>query len=188
MGKKARGVPEVNASSMADIAFLLLIFFLVTTTIASDKGLTIRLPPKRPPEAQDEIKLKDRNVFNVLVNSNNQLLVEEELMDVKNIKEEAKRFIMNNGKDEKSSESPDKAVISLKHDRGTKYEVYINVMDELKRAYNELRAEYMGITVAEYLDMENSTEKAAKNPKLEEAKLKIPYQLSEAEPTNVGGN
>ena len=180
MGKKPRGVPEVNASSMADIAFLLLIFFLVTTTIASDKGLTIRLPPKRPPEAQDEIKLKDRNVFNVLVNSNNQLLVEEELMDVKNIKEEAKRFIMNNGKDEKSSESPEKAVISLKHDRGTRYEVYIHVMDELKRAYNELRAEY--------LDMENSGEKASKNPKLEEAKLKVPYQLSEAEPTNVGGN
>lgn len=185
---KRSGVPEVNASSMADIAFLLLIFFLVTTTIASDKGLTLRLPPKRPPEAQDEIKLKDRNVFNVLVNSNNQLLVEEELMDIKNIREEAKRFIMNNGKDVKSSESPEKAVVSLKHDRGTKYEVYITVMDELKKAYNELRAEYMGITVAEYLDMENSSDKAAKNPKLEEAKLKVPYQLSEAEPTNVGGN
>jgi biopolymer transport protein ExbD len=188
MARGKRGTPEVNASSMADIAFLLLIFFLVTTTIASDKGLTLRLPPKRPPDALDEVKLKDRNVFNVLVNSNNQLLVEEELMDIKNIKDEAKRFIMNNGKDEKSSESPDKAVISLKHDRGTKYEVYINVMDQLKRAYNELRAEYMGITVAEYLEIENDSEKAAKNPKLEEAKQKIPYQLSEAEPTNVGGN
>ncbi|MCU0392488.1 MAG: biopolymer transporter ExbD [Thermoflexibacter sp.] len=187
MARGKRGTPEVNASSMADIAFLLLIFFLVTTTIASDKGLTLRLPPKRPPDALDEVKLKDRNVFNVLVNSNNQLLVEEELMDVKRIKEEAKKFIMNNGRDEKSSESPDKAVISLKHDRGTKYEVYISVMDELKKAYNELRAEYMGITVAEYLDMENE-EKKSKNPKLEEAKLKIPYQLSEAEPTNVGGN
>jgi biopolymer transport protein ExbD len=186
MGK--RSTPEVNASSMADIAFLLLIFFLVTTTIASDKGLTLRLPPKRPPDAMDEIKLKDRNVFNVLVNSNNQLLVEEELMSVKDIKEAAKRFIMNNGKDEKSSESPDKAVISLKHDRGTQYEVYINVMDELKKAYNELRAEYMGITVAEYLDSENDASNAKRNPKLEEAKLKVPYQLSEAEPTNVGGN
>lgn len=188
MAKGKRGVPEVNASSMADIAFLLLIFFLVTTTIASDKGLTLRLPPKRPPDAQDEVKLKDRNVFNVLVNSNNQLLVEEELMDIKNIKEEAKRFITNNGKDEKLSESPDKAVISLKHDRGTKYEVYITVMDELKKAYNELRANHMGITVAKYLEIENSGEKAAKDPKLEDAKLKYPYQLSEAEPTNVGGN
>jgi biopolymer transport protein ExbD len=187
MARGKRGTPEVNASSMADIAFLLLIFFLVTTTIASDKGLTLRLPPKRPPDAMDEVKLKDRNVFNVLVNSNNQLLVEEELMDIKRLKEEAKKFIMNNGRDERSSESPDKAVISLKHDRGTKYEVYINVMDELKKAYNELRAEYMGITVAEYLEMEND-EKKSKDPKLEEAKQKIPYQLSEAEPTNVGGN
>ncbi|GAB4199541.1 MAG: biopolymer transporter ExbD [Thermoflexibacter sp.] len=187
MARGKRGTPEVNASSMADIAFLLLIFFLVTTTIASDKGLTLRLPPKRPPDAMDEVKLKDRNVFNVLVNSNNQLLVEEELMDIKRLKEEAKKFIMNNGRDERSSESPDKAVISLKHDRGTKYEVYISVMDELKKAYNELRAEYMGITVAEYLEMEND-EKKSKDPKLEEAKQKIPYQLSEAEPTNVGGN
>ena len=185
MAKKKRAAPEINASSMADIAFLLLIFFLVTTTIASDKGLTLRLPPKK--ETQDIVKQKQRNVFDVLVNSNNQLLVEEELMDVKNLKDAAKKFITNNGRDEKSSESPEKAIISLKHDRGTNYEVYIRVMDELKKAYNELRAEYMGITVAEYLEMDNDTEKK-KNPKLEEAKIKIPYQLSEAEPTSIGGN
>ena len=97
--KKKRESVEVNASSMADIAFLLLIFFLVTTTIASDKGLSIRLPPKN--DEQVEIKLKERNIFNVLVNSNNQLLVEEQPMKVEKLKTAAKEFIMNNGRGRK---------------------------------------------------------------------------------------
>lgn len=184
MKKKSRAVPEVNASSMADIAFLLLIFFLVTTTIASDKGLSILLPPKN--DIQQDIKMKERNIFKVFVNSNNQLLVEEQLMSVDQVKEAAKKFINNNGRDPKSSESPQVAVISLKTDRGTKYEMYISVMDELKRAYNELRAAYMGVTVSEYLEIENDPKKH--NTKFEEAKKAIPYQLSEAEPTNAGGN
>jgi biopolymer transport protein ExbD len=183
MAKKKRGLPEVNASSMADIAFLLLIFFLVTTTIASDKGLAVRLPPKS--ENQDQVKLKDKNVFNVLVNSYNQLLVEEQVMSIHDLKNEAKKFIVNNGKDPELSDSPKDAIISLKTDRGTKYEVYLIVMDELKKAYNELRSEYMGITIEEYLELENDPKKT--HPKYEEAKEVIPYQLSEAEPTNVGG-
>jgi len=184
MKNKSRSAPEINASSMADIAFLLLIFFLVTTTIASDKGLSILLPPKN--DQQLDIKMKERNIFKVFINSNNQLLVEEQLMSVNQVKEAAKKFISNNGRDPKSSESPQAAVISLKTDRGTKYEVYIAVMDELKKAYNELRAAYMGITLAEYLEIENDSKK--QNAKFEEAKKAIPYQLSEAEPTNVGGN
>ncbi len=188
--KKQRPIPEINASSMADIAFLLLIFFLVTTTIASDKGLAILLPPKKQDDVQ--VKLKDRNVFTVLLNSNSQLLVEEELMDIKTIKEEAKKFISNPTKNEKLSESPLEAVVSLKTDRGTKYEAYIRVMDELKRAYNELRAEHMGITLQKFLELENDPKQLEDKEselvkKYEAAKEAIPYRLSEAEPTKVGG-
>ncbi len=184
MAKKARVAPEINASSMADIAFLLLIFFLVTTTIASDKGLTIRLPPKQD---KVDVKLKERNVFSVLTNSNNELLVEGEPMSVKDIREAAKKFIMNNNADPTLSESPKEAVISFKTDRGTRYDVYIKVMDELKRAYNELRAASLGMTVQAYLDLENDPKKA-EDPRLKEVREKIPYQLSEAEPTNTGAN
>jgi biopolymer transport protein ExbD len=183
--RKNRGSVEINASSMADIAFLLLIFFLVTTTIASDKGLSVRLPPKQ--ENQDQVKLKERNIFKVLVNSNNQLLVEEQYLSIKELKEAAKKFILNNGADPTSSENPKDAVISLKTDRGTKYDVYIRVMDELKKAYNEIRAEKLGVSVEAYLEMENDP-KQANNPRLREVKEEIPYNLSEAEPTNTGGN
>ncbi|MCU0448366.1 MAG: biopolymer transporter ExbD [Bernardetiaceae bacterium] len=186
MAKKSRTAPEINASSMADIAFLLLIFFLVTTTIASDKGLSIRLPPKQ--DQQQDIKLKERNIFKVLVNSNNQLLVEGEYMGIDNLKDEAKKFIMNNGQDPESSESPEKAVISLKTDRGTRYDVYVKVMDELKKAYNELRAERMGITVVQLLAIENDPKQNDKNERLKQVRIEIPYQLSEAEPSDTGGN
>ncbi len=181
--KKPRQSTEINASSMADIAFLLLIFFLVTTTIASDRGLPIRLPPKT--EDKQDIIIPERNIFNVFLNSNNQLLVEENLMQMEDVKEAAKEFIMNNGKDPKSSDSPQKAIISLKTDRGTDYAAYINVMDELKSAYNELRAEYMGLTLTQYLRLENNPN--GEHPKYDDAKKAIPYQLSEAEPTSVGG-
>lgn len=181
--KKPRESTEINASSMADIAFLLLIFFLVTTTIASDRGLSIRLPPKTKEEV--DIEIKEKNIFKVFLNSNNQLLVEEQLMKTSEIKEAAKKFIMNNGRDPKSSDSPQKAVISLKTDRGTNYAVYIDVMDELKSAYNELRAEYMGLTIGQYLKLENNP--SGDHPKYDDAKKAIPYRLSEAEPTSVGG-
>jgi biopolymer transport protein ExbD len=185
MAKKARTAPEINASSMADIAFLLLIFFLVTTTIASDKGLSIRLPPKQ--DQQQDIKLKERNIFKVLVNSNNQLLVEGEYMSIDNLKDAARRFIMNNGQNPESSESPSKAVISLKTDRGTRYDVYVRVMDELKKAYNELRAEQIGISVVQLLAIENDPKLSDKDPRLKKAREEIPYQLSEAEPSDTGG-
>jgi len=187
MGKKQRAAPEINASSMADIAFLLLIFFLVTTTIASDKGLSIMLPPKKEDNTKPpEVDVNQRNLFKVLVNSKNQLLVEEELMPVERLKETAKKFIDNNGRDAESSESPEKAIISLKTDRGTSYETYIRVMDELKAAYNELRADYMGVTIEEYLELDNKSD-GKKNPKVEEARKRYPMQISEAEPSSVEG-
>lgn len=177
-----RANTEINAGSMADIAFLLLIFFLVTTTIASDKGIYVQLPPKK--ESQEEVKLNQRNVFNVLINSNDQMLVEEELMDIEDIRESVKKFVTNNGVDPRSSESPDKAVVSLKTDRGTTYEMYIAVLDELKRAYNELRAEHLGVPLQDYMDMETSDD-AEIRAKVDEAKKLFPYQVSDAEPTDI---
>ncbi len=163
---------EVNASSMADIAFLLLIFFLVTTTIATDKGLAMRLPPHIPDDINDH-PMKKRNVFNILLNSQDHLLVEEESA--------------NTQKDD-LSENPDKALVSIKTDRGTTYQVYIAVLDEVKRAYHELRADFLGISVDEYLKLANTnpeTLNKEQRNKLEEAKLAFPMQISEAEPTKV---
>ncbi|MBM3936863.1 MAG: biopolymer transporter ExbD [Sphingomonadales bacterium] len=135
-----RAVPEVNAGSMADIAFLLLIFFLVTTTIDTDKGISIKLPPM-PEENQpkNDIRIKERNVLQVLVNANDMLLVNGQPLDIKGLKRRTKDFIDNPSKDPELSESPQKAVISLKNDRGTSYNIYIQVHNELKAAYNELR-------------------------------------------------
>ncbi|NJO03213.1 MAG: biopolymer transporter ExbD [Bacteroidia bacterium] len=147
---------EVNAGSMADIAFLLLIFFLVTTTIASDKGLSILLPPKREEDELNEFKMKDRNVFKVLVNSRNQLLVEEEPLSLDQLREAAKEFINNKGREPEMSDSPQEAAVSFKTDRGTRYDVYIRVLDEIKASYNELRAEYLGISLDEYLQFNES--------------------------------
>ncbi|NAS10402.1 ExbD/TolR family protein [Poritiphilus flavus] len=144
--------PEVNAGSMADIAFLLLIFFLVTTTIETDAGLDRMLPPMEPPE--DNVVIKQKNIFTVNINKNGQLLVEEELTELKNLKAKAVAFLDNGGapsgspeycnyckgkRDPESSDNPNKAIISLKNDRETKYATYITVQNELVGAYNELR-------------------------------------------------
>jgi len=136
----ARPVQEVNAGSMADIAFLLLIFFLVTTTIDTDKGISIKLPPM-PEENQpkNDIRIKERNVLQVLVNANDMLLVDGQPSDIKALKRLAKDFVDNPSKNPELSESPQKAIISLKNDRGTSYNIYIQVHNELKAAYNELR-------------------------------------------------
>ena len=144
--------PEVNAGSMADIAFLLLIFFLVTTTIETDAGLDRMLPPMEPPE--DNVVIKQKNIFTVNINKNGQLLVEEELTDLKGLREKAMAFLDNGGapagspeycnyckgkRNAESSDNPSKAIISLKNDRETKYATYITVQNELVGAYNDLR-------------------------------------------------
>ena len=180
--RKKRQETEVNASSMADIAFLLLIFFLVTTTIASDKGLPILLPPEKTEETPP-IDLKMKNIFKVIMNSNNQLLVEDNLMDIADIRKECKIFLSNRGKDPKSSDSPQKAIVSIKTDRGTSYELYIDVMDEVKAAYHELRAEHIGITSQEYLELNKKDKK--EKAMYTKARKEYPLQISEAEPTDV---
>src|SRR5688572_25750271 len=99
MARKSRAIPEINAGSMADIAFLLLIFFLVTTTMDSDSGISIKLPPWEEVPQEDDSKIKARNVLEVLVNANNQLLVEGDLLRVNQLRDKTKKFITNNGVD-----------------------------------------------------------------------------------------
>ena len=142
-----RAAPEVNAGSMADIAFLLLIFFLVTTTIETDSGINRKLPPME--ESEEDVIIKQKNIFTVLLNGKDQLLVEDNIMELKDLRKAASEFLDNGGdgscnycqgkKDPKSSDNPDKAIISLKNERETSYKTYIAVQNELVAAYNELR-------------------------------------------------
>jgi biopolymer transport protein ExbD len=170
---------EINAGSMADIAFLLLIFFLVTTTIEVDKGILVKLPPwsDEPPEIT---QLKTRNVFSVLVNAQNQLLVRGEQVNIKELREKAKEFIANPERRDDLAESPKNAIISLKNDRGTAYETYLLTYNELQAAYNELwDEEAMRLYNTEYTDDMPFAQKKA-------IKTKIPFVISEAEPTSFG--
>lgn len=203
-----RSAPEVNAGSMADIAFLLLIFFLVTTTIETDSGINRKLPPMD--EIIDPPIIKERNIFTVVVNKNNQILVEEKPMDLRDLRKEAVAFLDNGGglgdeacdycqgnKDRSSSDNPEKAIISLKNDRETDYKVYISVQNELVAAYNELRdreflrlfpSEYMSFVEAnkKYSDPRTSPEEKARlRPLLSEVKIMFPQKLSEAEPSKT---
>jgi len=139
MARSNRSVPEINAGSMADIAFLLLIFFLVTTTMDVDTGIGRKLPPTAEEQEPEDMQGNARNIYEVYVNKQDKLLVEDDIMKIEDLREGAKQFINNNGKNPKLSDSPDKAIISLVNSRGTSYETYIAVQNELTAAYNELR-------------------------------------------------
>ncbi|SDM87116.1 ExbD/TolR family protein [Kriegella aquimaris] len=197
MARRA-GAPEVNAGSMADIAFLLLIFFLVTTTIETDAGLDRMLPPIEPPDT--DVVIKEKNIFEVNINKSGQLLADDELIDLKTLRDKAKEFLDNNGdgtctyckgkKDAQSSDNPTKAVISLKNDRETKYGTYITVQNELVGAYNDLRnreaqrlfGRAFTDMEAEYLNPETSSEaKEALKEKVKKVQDLFPQKLSEAE-------
>ena len=152
MGKK-RKTPGINGSSSADIAFMLLIFFLITTSMDTDKGLARRLPPPVPKDQKkDDVDVNKRNLLIVLINSGNQILCGDQFVDIKQLKDKVKEFIENPyndaNKPEKTEEdvpffgkvmTAKKHVISLQNDRGTEYQAYISVQNELAKAYNELR-------------------------------------------------
>lgn len=200
-----RSAPEVNAGSMADIAFLLLIFFLVTTTIETDSGISRKLPEWQP-EEQDPPIIKERNIFQVLVNSNNELLVEDEEMEIGELRQAAVEFLDNGGGtgneacdfcqgagDPNSSVNPTKAIISLVNNRGTEYGTYIAVQNELVAAYNQLRdreAQRLfgtSFTAMEARYNDSRTSEGAKETlkeRIELIKDMIPQKLSEAEPTS----
>lgn len=210
MARSGRKLPEINSSSMADIAFLLLVFFLVTTTIATDKGLTLTLPPKPDPnEPPPDITKNQRNIFKILVNSSDRILVEDEpLTDVTKLRFMVKEFVMNFGKideeaqilynslpqslralslkNEKSSDNPKEAVVSLKADRGTSYEVYIAIIDELQGAYYEIYGERIGITADDFRSLDRKKPDELEKYKL--ARQGIGMNISIAEPTKIGGN
>jgi biopolymer transport protein ExbD len=187
---KARKIPEINASSMADIAFLLLIFFLVTVTMDVDTGITRKLPP--PVEDDSKVDFNQRNIFEVLVNSANMLLVEGKEGNLLTLKDETKNFFLNPTNDpnlpEKKIEQIDligevyvsKGIVSLKNDRGTSYEMYIKVQNELTRAFQEMRDELsvdkFGV---KYEDLTDPT-------KQEAVQAVIPIAISEAEPEDIG--
>lgn len=190
----ARKLNDINASSMADISFLLLIFFLVTTSMNVSTGLLRRLPPPLPPDQEpQDIDIKKRNLFVVKINSMNQIMVQGEEMDIRELKDKAKEFIKN------EHDSPDLPelftrefellgvvrftkdhVISLGNDVDTQYQAYIDVQNELVAAYNELRNE---LAMERFgLPFEDLDE-----PKQREIQQVYPLKISEAEPKNFGG-
>ncbi|MFD0835087.1 ExbD/TolR family protein [Mariniflexile aquimaris] len=192
-----RAAPEVNAGSMADIAFLLLIFFLVTTTIETDSGINRKLPPIE--ESQQDVIIKQKNIFTVLLNGKDQLLVEDELMELKDLRKAAIQFLDNGGdgtctyckgkRDPSSSDNPDKAVISLKNERETSYNMYIAVQNELVAAYNVLRdIRAQGLYGKSFSEMEANLNdvnwpgnKEKLKEQLEKIKIEYPQKLSEVQ-------
>lgn len=202
-----RSTPEVNAGSMADIAFLLLIFFLVTTTIEKDSGIARQLPPKDDIETPP--KIRQKNLFIVNVNRHDQLMVNDELMNLRDLRESAIDFLDNGGapsstadycnycqgdRDPSSSDNPDKAVISVQNDRLTSYKMYIAVQNELVAAYNYLRnRESERLFGWEYTEMSNALEEGNFRGDVDDLKEKLvqiqgmyPMKLSEAEPKKSG--
>lgn len=192
MGKK-RKVPSVNASSSADIAFMLLLFFLMTSSMDTDKGLPRRLPPPVPKDQKkNDVEINKRNLLVVLINSSNQILCGDEFIDIKQLKDKVKDFIDNPYNDANKPEKEEKdveffgkvmcsskGVISLQNDRGTEYQAYISVQNELAKAYNELRDDISKKKFGKsFADLDEAQQKAVQEI--------YPQKISEAEPKNYG--
>lgn len=133
-----RDEAEIGGAGMADIAFLLLIFFLLVTTIDVDTGIGLQLPPA-PEENQEPPPIKERNLLNILVNAQGMVLIDDEPTQVAQVKQTVKDFITNRGQDPNLSDSPDKAIVSIKTSRQTPYRTYIDMLDEVMGAYADLR-------------------------------------------------
>ena len=191
-GGNKRKTPDINAGSQADIAFLLLVFFLVATTMNTDKGLSRVLPPLPPEDVKvEDAKVKERNVLLVFVNASGQIMAGDESMDIRGLKDKAKEFILNPMEDENLPEKKEteiemedgskwvypvsEGVVSLQTTRDTNYEVYITVQNELTRAFNEVRNEvamekFNAVFAELNADQRNAITKA------------VPLKISEAEP------
>ncbi|MCF8221797.1 MAG: biopolymer transporter ExbD [Bacteroidales bacterium] len=190
-----REVQEINAGSMADIAFLLLIFFLVTTTMDTDTGLLRQLPPIPDPtmEQDDDQQIHQRNILVVKVNKDNMLLVEGEIIDISELRDVTKEFIINPNDAEDMPEKIEKnipffgmvrvakqAVISLQNDYGTTYGVYLAVQNELIAARDEVRNNLAIQTWGKPYEELNEEQTAAVNEYYN-------APISEAEPKKIGG-
>lgn len=191
---KKRKTPGINGTSSADIAFMLLLFFLLTSSMDTDKGLPRRLPPPVPKDQVDEdVKIKKRNILVVLINSQNQILCNNEFIDIKQLKDKVKDFILNANNEETKPEKVEvdvpyfgkmqvtkSHVISLQNDRGTQYQAYIDVQNELAAAYNELRDDLSKKKFGKpFMDLDLDQQKAVQ--------MIYPQKISEAEPKNYGG-
>ena len=191
MAKKA--APEINAGSMADIAFLLLIFFLVTTTMDVDTGITRRLPPPVENDVED-IVVKDRNILKVLINSHDRLLIDGKPGDISMLKQKANDFMSIHPGDLSYPEykprlieelgiemDMSQGIISLKNDRGTSYDMYIAVQDELAKAFHQMKDDLslrlFGLKYNQLID----------DNKIKGINNAIPVRISEAEPEDIGG-
>ena len=194
MARKKRKVPGINGASSADIAFMLLLFFLLTTSMDTDQGLPRRLPnPPENKEKQEEVKSKERNVFKVLINSDNQILCQGDLVSLPRLRELAKEFIENPNNSETLPEKElvdipffgermvtKNHIISLQCDRVTNYQTYIDVQNELAAAYNELRdRESINQFGKPYKTLDDEEQIKA----LQELYKQV---ISEAEPRNYG--
>lgn len=190
----AKKTPEINSSSTADIAFLLLCYFLMTTTMDQDSGLQRRLPQMPDPnqKVQDQ-KVNRRNIILVKINSMDQLYAGNEAMDVSLLKDKIKEFLTNPANLETLPEKEikeieglgpcevSKGVISLQNDRGTSYKAYIEVQNELVKAINELRDEFAVAHYGKvYAKLDEDQQKIVRTA--------IPQNISEAEPKNVNQN
>jgi len=189
-----RKTPEIPSASMADIAFMLLIFFITATSMDVDSGLE-RVLPQMPPENQeqdDTPPIKERNVFSVLLDASNRLMVEGEIIQVEDLRIKTKEFLLNpsnveNLPESKPTEIPlignfdvSKGVISLRNDHGTQYGMYLAVQNELVAAVNEVRDELSSAKFGKkYEDLPNEQKEAIREA--------IPSRISEAEPKKVGG-
>tara|TARA_R110002051_G_scaffold153510_5_gene225947 strand:+ start:22117 stop:22734 length:618 start_codon:yes stop_codon:yes gene_type:complete len=203
--KNHRSPQEVNAGSMADIAFLLLIFFLVTTTIENDAGLNRSMPPNI---TDNSVDIKERNLFEININDADKIMAEDEIIHTKNLREKIISFIDNGGLPLEvegycnyckgngladSSENPDKAIISIKAQRNSSYPVYVAVQNEVIGAYNFLRnreslrlfnATYEAIN-AEYYNEEISKEQRNRlKERLEIIRALYPQKILEPETVN----
>ncbi|ELR68903.1 hypothetical protein C900_05596 [Fulvivirga imtechensis AK7] len=172
---------QINTASMADIAFLLLIFFMITTTIVNDKGLSLLLPPEQSNIVPVEIH--EKNLFKIQVNSDDKIMVEGETREnLHGIRHEISEFILNYGRNKALSESPEKAIVSIKTNRGTSQEMFIKVLDEVKAAYYQIYADRTGLTPAEYRNLYLSIPE--KKRLFEKGRKGIPMNISIAEPSN----
>ena len=191
----AKKIPQINASSMADISFLLLIFFLVTTSMDVNEGLTRRLPAPIPPDQKiEDTDINKRNLLVVKINSINQLMVQGQEMDIKQLKTKAKEFILNENDDPNLPKVIEEDfgvpfgvirytkdhVISVQNDVDTQYQAYLNVQNELVAAYNEIRNECAQRYFHKpYAELDEDDQKRIQKI--------YPQKISEAEPKNYGG-
>ena len=187
----AKSLPALNTTSTGDIAFLLLIFFLVATTMETDKGIQRRLPPM-PDEnqKQQDIKVNRRNIVVVRINAQDRILAGGTPMDITQVKDQIKEFITNPANSESLPEKEmkdiegfgqyavSKGVVSLQNDRGTSYSAYLRVQNEIVKAFNEIRDEFaMANYGSKYADLDEDKQKIVRDA--------IPQSISEAEPKDV---